>query len=237
MIQTFIAFDIETTGLDPKKDRILEIGAAKYVNGKIEETYNTFLNPQARIPAKITELTGITQEMAETGISQKEGVMELIAFCGDFPLLGHNILFDYSFIKRNAVNQKISFEKEGIDTLKIARKFLKDLEKRSLSFLCKHYEIYQEAEHRALHDAIASADLYLKLLEEFGNQDKEIFEPKTLLYKAKKEGDITQKQKVYLNDLLKYHKIGLDVEIDSLSKNEASRQIDHIILNYGRIMK
>ena len=131
-MDAYIALDLETTGLSPKSDRILEIGAARVLNGAVEARYSTLINPRMEIPAKITELTGITQEMVKEMPEIKEAVPELLAFCGDLPLLGHNIMFDYSFVKHSAVNCGFAFEKEGIDTLKISRALLAGLPSRSL---------------------------------------------------------------------------------------------------------
>ncbi|MCI8597636.1 MAG: 3'-5' exonuclease [Lachnospiraceae bacterium] len=237
MTDTYIALDLETTGLNPSSDRILEIGAVKVVDGQVCGTYETLVNPGIKISSRIEELTGITDAMAARGKDTKEAVKELVEFCQDFPLLGHNILFDYSFVKRNAVNMSLTFEKEGIDTLKIARALFPEMEHRSLQSMCKYYQIRQENAHRASSDAFAAMELYHRMRVQFPDSPEELFAPRILIYKAKKQGPITQAQKGYLNDLVKYHKIALEVSIDSLTKNEASRIIDKIILEYGRIVR
>ena len=237
MTDSYIALDLETTGLSPAEDRILEIGAVKVIDGEIRETYGTLLNPGLRISPRIQELTGITDEMAAGGKDTRTAVAELVEFCGELPLLGHNILFDYSFVKKNAVNFDLAFEKEGIDTLKLARALLPDVEHKSLTALCCHFGISQERAHRAVDDACAAMELYRRLVREFPESPQEFFEPKPLVYKAKKQGPMTPAQKGYLNDLIKYHKIALDVSIDTLTKNEASRLIDKIISTHGRIVR
>lgn len=233
----YIALDLETTGLNPKKDRILEIGAAKVKDEQIIDKYAVFVDSKIKIPEFITELTGIDNSMTDGQISQDEAVRELLAFCGDLPVMGHNILFDYSFVKRNAVNQGLKFPNYGIDTLKIARKFLDGLSSRSLESLCSYYGIEQKKRHRAYEDAISSSKLYHCMKKEFMNVSPAAFEPKELIYQVKKENPITISQKGYLNDLLKYHRIDTDIAIVSLTKNEASRMIDGIILNHGRIKR
>ena len=237
MTDSYIALDLETTGLSPAEDRILEIGAVKVIDGEIRETYGTLLNPGLRISPRIRELTGITDEMAAGGKDTRTAVAELVEFCGDLPLLGHNILFDYSFVKKNAVNFDLAFEKAGIDTLKLARALLPDVEHKSLTALCCHFGISQERAHRAVDDACAAMELYRRLVREFPESPQGLFEPKPLVYKAKKQGPMTPAQKGYLNDLIKYHKIALDVSIDTLTKNEASRLIDKIISTHGRIVR
>lgn len=237
MLDTYIALDLETTGLSPSADRILEIGAVKIVNGQILETYETLVNPGRKIEKRIEELTGITDEMAAGGTDTKEAVTKLVEFCGDLPLLGHNILFDYSFVKQNAINLDLPFDKEGIDTLKIARILFPDMEHRSLQALCGYYHIRPEKAHRAACDAMAAMELYQRMREQFPDSPEELFAPKPLTYRARKQGPITPAQKGYLNDLIKYHKITLDKSVDSLTKNEASRIIDRIILEHGRIQR
>lgn len=244
MVRDFVALDLETTGLNPVRDRILEIGAIKVRDGKVEGEYSTLVDCKMSIPSYITELTGITNEMlSQARAEQKapevsEAVKKLIDFCEDLPLLGHNIIFDYSFVKQNAVNCGLTFEKEGIDTLKIARICLPDLPSRSLEALCRHYGIGSETHHRAVEDAYASAQLYEKLVEAQGEQELPgIFFAHPLVYSVKKQSPITKSQKVYLIDLIKYHRIDIDVSIDSMTKSEASRMIDKILFTYGRIKR
>lgn len=236
MIRSYVAIDLETTGLNPKSSRILEIGAIKVIEGQIQEIYKTFVKPEMRIPMRVQELTGITNEMADKGKKSEDAVVELIDFCEDYPLLGHNLLFDYSFVKKYATNLKLKFEKHGIDTLKIARKALPHLESRSLEYLCEYYKIEHEEKHRAYCDAKAASHLYEYFLTQFGEENPDIFQPYELIYQVKRQSPITPRQKAYLNDLLKYHKIEIEVEISSLTKSEASKYIDSLILNHGRIL-
>ncbi len=150
----------------------------------------------------------------------------------DLILIGHNLIFDYSFLKNNAVNNNLSFERKGIDTLKIARTHLSDLESRRLDYLCKYFGIVDENHHRAVNDARVTKELYEILCEKY---EQEEFLPYDLNYKVKKQSPITPKQVKYLQDLVKYHNIVIDYNIVKLTKSEASRIIDKIILEYGRI--
>ena len=237
MTDTYIALDLETTGLNPSRDRILEIGAVRVIDGQIEESYETLVNPGRKLDKRIEELTGITDEMAAGGMDTRTAVTGLVEFCGELPLLGHNILFDYSFLKQNTMNLSLPFEKEGIDTLKIARVLFPKMEHRSLQSLCCYYQIRQEKAHRAVSDALSAMELYRRMREQFAEAPEELFASKPLIYKAKKQSPITLAQKGYLNDLLKYHKITLEMSVDSLTKNEASRMIDRIISEHGRIQR
>ena len=121
---SYVVVDLETTGLQPAKDRILEIGAVKVENGEVKDTFCTFINPRMAIPPFIQALTGITQDMVENAPTAEQAFYEFLDFCGDRDLMGHNLMFDYSFLKHQAANLKLSFEKRGIDTLKIARSVL-----------------------------------------------------------------------------------------------------------------
>lgn len=236
-MKDFVVLDLETTGLMPKIDRILEIGAIKVVDGEVKERYATFINPQMKIPPRITGLTGITGEMVKNAPTREQAVPELVAFCGSLPLLGHNISFDYGFVKHNAVNLGLEFEKEALDTLTIARLALPELESRSLEFLCGHFGICRENAHRAMDDAQETLELYRILEQRYQAEHPEWFRTKPLICKVKREGPITKAQIGYLKDLTEYHNLKLDVEICSMTKNEASRMIDTILSTYGRIVR
>ena len=125
-ISNYVALDLETTGLDAKKHKIIEIGAVKVRDNEVVETYRTFINPGWQLEERITQITGITNEDLLLAPAIQEKIEEFLEFAGDDVLLGHSLLFDYSFVKRAAVNKGLSFEKEGIDTLTISRKYLHD---------------------------------------------------------------------------------------------------------------
>ena len=237
MVESYVAFDLETTGLRPKYDKILEIGAVKVICGEVTQTYETFVDCGAEIPERITQLTGITQEMVAGSSGTREAVERFLDFAGDSVLLGHNVLFDYSFMKRNVINLGGTFERKGIDTLAISRSCHPELPGKSLDKMAQHYGIPQTQHHRALDDALTAARLYERLKEEFGEVRPELFEASELVFKVKKEGPITNSQKVYLRDLLKYHRIDSNVKIEMLTKSEASRMIDGIILQYGKMTR
>ena len=145
--------------------------------------------------------------------------------------MGHRVLFDYSFLKRAFTNEKIPFERKGIDTLKIARKVVRDCESKSLPKLCSHYGIEYHP-HRALSDALATIELYRKLSELY--YEEELFAPKPLIFKVKKESPITEAQIQRLTLLLERHNLPCAAEITSMTRNEASRYIDRILSTYGR---
>lgn len=239
MEQNYIALDLETTGLNPKKDKILEIGAVRVLGGVETARYHVLVNPRRSLAPEIVELTGITDEMVKHAPDIEEVIGEITEFCKDFPLLGHRILFDFSFLKKAAVNQGLFFEKQGVDTLTLCRRFMPKEEPKNLTAACRYFGMVRQCQHRALEDAQAAHFLYQKLAEMFQkNEDGgnlEVFKAKTMIYKVKKEQKATKKQKEDLRYLLKYHKIDLPVEIEDLSRNEISRFQDRIISQYGRI--
>lgn len=231
----YVVVDLEMTGLKARTDRILEIGAVKVEEGCITDTFHRLVNPRMEIPQKVVELTGITNEMARSGCDTAEAVEGFLGFAGNLPLVGHNILFDYSFLKQYAANHKMELEKDGVDTLKLARKFLPKAEKKTLDYLCGYLQIHREENHRALEDAKATAVLFQYLREKFEARDPAAFQPEPLQYKAKKQQPATQRQKKYLKELTDWHKIELNMEIDSLTRSEASRITDKILASHGRI--
>lgn len=232
--ENYVCVDLETTGLNPKTDKIIEIGAVRVENGVRTEVFETFVNPACILPPKITELTGIADEELKSAPDIADVLPDFVAFLREDVLLGHSVLFDYSFIKKAAVNNRIKFERMGIDTLKIARRFLPELESRSLDFLCGHYAIPHKA-HRALADAEATCLLYDRLWESFGSgEDTAAFAPVALQYQAKRETPATPAQKERLYKLITKHKIVVEYELEKLTRSEASRYTDRILAKYGR---
>ena len=120
MLKSYIAFDLETTGLDPMNNEIIEIGALKVRDGKVSERFMEFIKPQELISPAITGLTGISNDMVASARPARSVITDFIDFCEEDILIGHNIIFDYSFTKCTAAREGLPFEKMGIDTLKIA---------------------------------------------------------------------------------------------------------------------
>ena len=243
----YVALDIETTGLNPRYDKIIEIGAVRVRDGKAEDTFSSFVNPAKSLPTRIIELTGIQDADVCKAPYIDEVLDAFLTFAGDDVLLGHNLIFDYSFVKKAAVNCKKSYERTGIDTLKIAKCFLGDLESRSLGFLCEYFQIALD-EHRALNDAIAAHTLYQILAQKYGNVETKPFQPRQLVYNVRKENPITPKQlELLLKLIVQYHlqregyllspvvNVTEDtIDLQKLSKNEASRLIDKLLSNFRR---
>lgn len=243
-MKTFIAVDLETTGLSPEKDFIIEIGALKYENGMPMQRFSSLVKPPVSISDRIYEITGIDDVMVADAPDMGVVMNQFLEFVGEEQvLLGHNLRFDYSFLKTSAKRQGVSFQKKGLDTLLIARKVLAQLPQKKLANLSEYYGIVNPRAHRAFEDAQTTAKVYLHMYEEFGKDAPELFLPREMQYKVKKVEPITIKQKNYLLDLLKYHKIQGEAffgekgkKIDDLTKSEASKLIDEVISHYGRIM-
>ena len=248
MYDTYVSIDLETTGLNPKRDRIIEIGAIRVERGEIREEFSTFVNPGRKLEERITELTGIRDEDLAEAPELDEVFPKLLDFMGDFPLLGHSILFDYSFLKKAAVDRKLTFERSAVDTLQIARKYLPDLPHRNLEYLCRYYEIPHHA-HRALEDAKATDRLFRKLAELFYEEENgeqaltesdgkiaknTLFAPKPLHFQVKRDTPATKPQKERLYRLLEQHKITLEADVEKLTRSEAGRLVDKILAKYGR---
>ena len=235
MTTSYVAVDLETTGIGTKREKITEIGMVKVVDGVVVDTYHTMVNPYKPIPERVVELTGITDDMVKDAPGIEMVLPDVIAFCEGFPLLGHQIIFDFGFLTQAAVNMKIKFEKDGLDTLKICRYLMPGPEKKNLGAACTYFGITPDTAHRALSDAMSAHLLYEKLKEQFGVSRADLFEAKKLVFKAKKERPATKRQKEHLQDLLKYHRIETAVQIDKMSGNEISRMIDTIIFTRGKI--
>lgn len=227
-----IAIDVETTGIDPEFDRVIEIGAFRPETG---ETFRTLIQPGRPLQPKITELTGITDAMLIDALSENQAVLDFLEFLGeDRILLGHNIPFDHGFLVQAIRRQKLEVpEFLVLDTLRISRALLPELPSKRLEALCEHFGLTNERAHRAFEDARVTYDLYLRLLELGG--ETELFQPVPLVYKEKKKEPMTKKQRSFLNAILSFHKLEGKYETEGLTKSEASRLIDKLLLKYGRV--
>ena len=162
-----VCFDLETTGLDSENDRIIEIGACRYEDGQITEVFNTFVDPKMDIPSKITEITGITNDMISGAPDEKDAVLQFVDFCGGLPLVAHNASFDMSFI-RSACSRYRELQDRvftSIDTLALSQSLLTEIPKHRLDSLTKYFKLPAFNHHRASDDAVALARIYGKLVD------------------------------------------------------------------------
>ncbi len=162
----YIVFDLETTGLSSANDRITEIGAVRVKGGEVLERFDTFVNPQTRIPPEIVRLTGITDEMVQDAPLEGEALEQFFAFCGDCRILvAHNASFDMGFL-RSAMH-RLGMERPltSIDTLIMARALYPELKKHKLNLLAEHLGVEQKNHHRADDDALVLGGIFLRMLE------------------------------------------------------------------------
>ena len=162
---TFICFDIETTGLSAARDKITEIGAVKVENGVITDTFSTFANPEMPIPQKITQLTGITDDMVKDAPSQSEAVGAFLEFAGDNVLVAHNAPFDTSFIAKACEDMGKEYNYTSIDTVAISRAILTDIKNCKLDTVAKFLRLGDFNHHRATDDAEMLARIFINLCQ------------------------------------------------------------------------
>ena len=235
MIDSYIAVDVETTGLEVRQEKITELALVRVEGDTVTDCFSTLVNPGQPISEMVSSLTGITDAMVKDAPAVEEVIGDALDFAGDLPLLGHNLLFDYRFIKKAAVNSGLAFERQGIDTLHLCRLFMGTEQKKNLTDACAFYQIPQPQAHRALADAQSAHLLFQRLKGLYGGERPQAFVPASLFYQPKREQPATKRQKEYLQDLIKCHRINITVQLDALSRSEASRMIDRIILQHGRL--
>lgn len=160
-METIVALDIETTGLDPINDSILEIGAVRFKGNRVEAEFSQLINPGKPVPPFITQLTGITDQMIRGAPPLREVLPALADFVGDLPILGHNVRFDLGILRR----YKVLKLNESIDTYELAGVLLPTAPRYGLGALGAALGVPLSATHRALDDARVTRAIYLKLYE------------------------------------------------------------------------
>ncbi|CUX52304.1 DNA polymerase III PolC-type [Clostridium sp. C105KSO15] len=168
---SYVVFDIETTGFSSSRNRIIEIGAVMVVNGNITDKFSTFVNPDVPIPFEIEQLTGINDNMVLPYPKIDEILPQFLEFCGDSVLVAHNASFDVGFIAYNAAKLNIAFDPTVIDTVALARLLLPKLNRYKLDTVAKALNISLENHHRAVDDAGCTAEIFVafvRMLRERG---------------------------------------------------------------------
>jgi DNA polymerase-3 subunit epsilon/ATP-dependent DNA helicase DinG len=167
MSRIYVALDLETTGLRPEHDAIIEIGAVKFREDEVLETWSSLVNPQRPIPHKIIQLTGITWAEANQAPILSSVISPLRSFVKDYPIVGHNVSFDLGFLKRH----DLFLDNPSIDTFELASILLPHAARYSLGTLADALGITFPTRHRALDDALATKDLFLGLLQQASQLD------------------------------------------------------------------
>ena len=169
--EEIIVFDFETTGLNSKKDKIIEIGAVKIKNNAIIDKFNQLIDPEIKVPEKIQSLTGITTEMLQDKPLIDKGMKDFFQFIGSCSTLcAHNADFDFGFLENN-YNLKKNYT--IIDTLELSRRILKNKRRHNLKALTKHFKIELENHHRAVDDSEATAKVLIEFFEILKNKNIE----------------------------------------------------------------
>ncbi len=161
----FICFDLETTGLNAKQDKIIEIGAFRVKNKEIKDEFSIFVDSEMEISPKITQLTGINQDMLKGAPKEKEAMEKFMEFCGESPVLvAHNANFDVSFIKATLERLNLSFNFTYIDTVPFSRALIMSVKNHKLDTIAKFLKIPEFNHHRACDDAKALAYIFIALM-------------------------------------------------------------------------
>ena len=168
---SYVVFDIETTGFSPIQNKIIEIGAVKMVNGEVTDRFSRFVNPKEPIPFRIQELTSINDDMVKDAEEIEKVLPDFMEFCQGSVLVAHNAGFDTSFIEENCKRQGLPYDYTVVDTLSLARMLLTDMAKFGLANLCKKFNISLENHHRAIDDATATGEVFIKLIEMLEQKD------------------------------------------------------------------
>ena len=190
LMSEYVVFDIETTGLDCKNDRIIEIGAVRIKDGVIQpQRFSTFADPKQPLSPKIVSLTGITDDMLVGAPSQTEAVQAFLDYAGDCPVVAHNADFDVSFIRQAALRMGVPFAPTTVDTLYLARRLYPDLPNHKLDTVADHLRLGNFNHHRADDDAATAAGIFLDQLRLLRIRGAEqLADANTLLAEAKVGG-------------------------------------------------
>ena len=164
--EPIIVLDFETTGLNPLTDRIIEIGAVKLQNGKIDDSFSTLVNPGVPLSDDIIRITGIKDYMLKDQPPASEALPKLLDFIGDRPLAAHNASFDMGFLRAEMGRIDKAFDFAQIDTLAFAQKLYPKMKRYRLTDLCRNLGIVLKNAHRAVHDATATAQCLVRMLDE-----------------------------------------------------------------------
>ncbi len=162
---SFVVFDVETTGFSPVDCNIIEIGAVRIENKKITGRFSTFINPSEPIPYRIEKLTGINDQMVADAPFINDALTQFREFAGDAVYVAHNARFDMGFLKTKEEAAGIMRQYSYVDTLGMARLLVPEIAKFKLDNLCKFFKVPLENHHRAVDDAEATAHIFLKLID------------------------------------------------------------------------
>src|SRR5699024_10776968 len=203
---TYVVFDIETTGFSALKDKIIEIGAVRVENGKITGRFSEFVNPKIPIPFRIEQLTSINDNMVADAPAIEEILPRFEEFCRGAVMVAHNAEFDMSFIKKNYEDLGIDREDTIVDTVGMARFLLPQLNRFKLDTVAKAVGVSLEHHHRAVDDAFCTAEIFVKFIEMCRDRDIETLDQ--LNEKGAVSVNMVQKMPTYHAIILAKNDIG-----------------------------
>ncbi len=212
----FVAFDIETTGLNASTDRMTEIGAVIFSGGEIRQTFNTFVDPGMHIPPEITKLTGIRDSDVAGAPGEKEAMERFMAFAGDRPLIAHNAHFDVGFMTAAAGRQGLRFSPVFMDTLALSQALLPELKRFKLDIVSNHLNLPQFNHHRASDDALVVARIMEKFLPMLQSQGARTVDDIETVYHSIRRTDMS---KTYHMVLLVKNRVGLKNLYEMISQS------------------
>lgn len=212
----FVAFDIETTGLNAQLDRMTEIGAVIFRGGEILSTFNTFVNPGQPIPADITELTGITDADVSGAPGEKEALQSFLDYAGARPLIAHNAHFDTGFMRAAAGRCGLHFDPVFLDTLALSQSLLPDLKRFKLDIVSNRLNLPKFNHHRASDDAMVVARIMDKFLPELRAKGAKTLDDIEAIHRSLKRGDV---EKTYHMILLVLNRRGLKNLYEMISQS------------------
>lgn len=214
-MKKYAIIDIETTGGMAKRDKITEIGIVIHDGEKVIDTYETLINPGRSIPANITRITGITNDMVQDAPKFYEVAKIIVEMTEGAIFVAHNVRFDYTFIKEAFSDLGYTFSKRQLDTVRLARKTFPGLRSYSLGNLIKHFGIKVNDRHRALADAIATTELLAKIFAKEGSSD-------TI--------------KMYINHGLRESQLPKSISIERLHELPEECGVYYFINEYGKVV-
>ena len=221
---TYCVFDLETTGISFRTEKITEIGIMKVRNGEVIDSFETFVNPEKPIPMRVQEITHITDEMVKDAPTIEEIMPKVLEFFGDSVLVAHNADFDTSFIKYNCDRMGLKFDNTYLDTLRLAKDLFPDYKKYKLGIIAENLGIKVEVAHRALDDVDTTVKVFnvmLKMLKDKG-------------IKTLEEMDKEEEGKANFKKLKSYHAIILAKDYIGLRNLYRLVSISHVSYFYKR---
>ena len=202
----YVVFDIETTGLSKKHNKIIEIGAVKVKDGEVIDTFSEFINPGVPIPYQIEQLTSINDDMVKDAPMSDVIVPKFVEFCGDDIVVAHNASFDTGFVRKNAEELGLKFDNTVLDTMTLSHILLPELGKFTLDRVCKELKIVNAHHHRAIDDAEATSKVFFKLMDMM--KDKGVKTMDDLNVLGSTSPDAIKKARTYHGIILAKNEIG-----------------------------